>query len=173
MTQRSKGNKNPSKKIDSSRSSYLQDSGSINGLRSQPATRRTTTPKHPGAAAAFDSDTVLAGQITALRQVVSQENETKDKLVEMLTQRCSRAEAKVDELQLEMARVERVMESARHNIVKVEQERDTYGKEAEDAAQQLDIISEDLVYERSQVDDKTKEIQKVSGAFLRVRFLHV
>jgi len=104
------------------RSSWLGKGAQVNGLFAAHMPRRRRTKvlptSHADEGAARGAAT--AAEFEAYKSVIDEESRVKDKLMETLSQRCSEAEARVEQVLLEKARIERELASAKYSLQAVE-----------------------------------------------------
>lgn len=144
------------------RSSWLSKEATVNGLFAAhvPGRRRRKSNKVlPQSHAASEDAGVrqrdeLEGELTALRNVVSQESRMKDKLMDTLSSRCSLAEAKVEELERHHVRAEKELAATRLALHEQAQAESSLGKAQDQAASALAQLAE----ERRRAQKKDAEV---------------
>eukprot|EP00512_Aurantiochytrium_limacinum_P000799 CAMPEP_0171491502 /NCGR_PEP_ID=MMETSP0958-20121227/3894_1 /TAXON_ID=87120 /ORGANISM="Aurantiochytrium limacinum, Strain ATCCMYA-1381" /LENGTH=465 /DNA_ID=CAMNT_0012024925 /DNA_START=210 /DNA_END=1604 /DNA_ORIENTATION=+ len=107
------------------RSSWIGREAKVNGLFAANVMpkRRQKNKVMPSSHVPDAADTAasvraahLQGELDALRNVVSEESRMKDKLLDTMSERCSKAEARIEELLHEKARVERELAAIQYNL---------------------------------------------------------
>ncbi|GBG32297.1 Hypothetical Protein FCC1311_085222 [Hondaea fermentalgiana] len=105
------------------RASWLGKEAKVNGLFAanvMPKRRKHKNKVLPSSHALSDGAQLAAsqveGELAALRNIVSEEGRMKDKLLDAMGERCSKAEARIEEVLREKARVERDLEAAKYSL---------------------------------------------------------
>ena len=161
------------------RSSYLYDGGSVNGLypSSTASSRSHTLP----ASLSLNSSNVLQGEIAAMRHCAEMEASSYHRQLQILTQRCSKAEERCSTLlkqnTLQHREIEKISAQNKQLSVALGNQRSLHfstttsmqtrlqlmTQEKKELAKELEDLSRERQQDRTKMDDLSEEIRGYQG----------